>query len=655
LRSLIDAGAVLNGQHPQDVARDIMAFASDHVSAVEHVLYFNPDTQSYFVLTKGRDTPTEIRTMNRANLAAVVGNFDKLFVYYDEPRCTGTDFPLMINCNSLQTVDPSWLTRDRNAQANLRPRGFLSTQKIDYVALERSREHFLQLTGNGEPTVADFFATLERNQERNVAMQHIQSCYDKVRTLADDFIQRTRLKLSKSGDEAICYEFERAIADMTITVDDFSPEAMFLNLRRTCSLKVLVEEYYKNTLQMLESRLASPSLKMLISEEEKSIFEEGKERILASTGDICLTVGSNGRTDDSGATVQVETQTQQQTQQQCDITIEQQLEAFLSSIKTGERPDPIKEKPLTVCNPTNMHAFFSDKSRSVSEQILHHGGSIDPNYREMYAKFTTCFSDEFFLSFNFAQSCETEHTIFDRTQKHCSYLMFTWSGDGEERRMIAISKQEFDTLSKAKEHLQNCCIVHAGTGEELVGGMPRRLNGFYRKMLCEHYLFDGNVLKLLQEDSDLVAKTMAADGEGNHSLEVLALRQNYLYARSANWERDKNLISQSRTLGRGHGKTWPERELPPSADDIFEPPVTPVQESQLVSPRIVTHKNWAIALTVVAVALLIIAAALLIFSNVIVILAIGVLAYVLLFSPGLITAIIAAVLWWPIFASRTQK
>jgi hypothetical protein len=655
LRALIDAGALLNSQHPREVARDILTFAETHIPDVRHVLYYDPDAQTFFVLSRGQGAPIPIRPMNRASLAAVVNDFDALFAYFDEQRCTGTDLPLPIDCRALQTIDPSWLTTDRNAQANIRPRAFLSSQAIDYVALEKSRAHFLCAASGGDPTAANIYATLQWNQSQSVTQQYIRSAYDKVDTLIDDFIRQSAMTLAAKNPDQLP-NFSAAVAELLTKVDDFSPETMFFHLERMIPLNEAVEAYYDQKVRLLQEKLADVRLEDLFNESTAQRFKEVKARILRGTEGIRITVGADGRTGDVDASVQVEVQQQTTVEVNCNIFVNLQLEEFVTRLGAGDRLNPREEDRLAIDGPTDVHALFAGKSRSVRDQILHHGGPMSAEDREVYTQFADCFPGDLYLSHNFAQTCETEHTIFDRTQKHCSYLVVTWEGEGVNPRAVAITKQEYDTLrSQDPQNLQNCCIYLAGTGTCLLGTIPDELKEFRQRMLCELALFNGNMSYLLKENSDLVAQVMAADGEGNHDPKLLNLRQNYLLLRTYPKDREdvRTIISHSPPLGMGCGKTWPGGDgkipvkediavVPDRPDKILQPTT-----SQPVAIRKIPHPRWATTLTVISVLSLVSAGAALVFTNIIGILAIGVWGYALLFSPGAVSGIAAIALWIP--------
>jgi hypothetical protein len=340
----------------------------------------------------------------------------------------------------------------------------------------------------------------------------------------------------------------------------------------------------------------------------------------------------------------------------CNISVNLELEEFVTRVGAGDRLDPREEDRLAIDGPTDMHAFFADKIRSIPDQILNHGGPMSPEDRKVYTQFANCFPADLYLSHNFAQTCETERTVFDRIQKHCDYLVITWEGEGSSPRAIAVSKQEYDTLrSQDPQNLQNCCIYLAGTGTCLHGTIPDELKEFRQRKLCELALFNANMSYLLKENSDLVAQVMAANDEGQHSSKLLALRQNYLLLRIYPKDREdiRAIISRSRPLGMGCGKTWPGGDGKiPAKEDIAVAPDRPGEVSKPtilhpVVPWKISHPRWAIALTVISVLSLAAAGAALVFTNIIGILAIGIWGYAVLFSPGAISAIAAIALWIP--------
>jgi hypothetical protein len=652
LRALIDGGALLNGQHPRDVARDILAFTETNTSGVQHVLYYDPDTQSFFVLSRGQIEPVEIRPMDRATLAAAVGDLKALFVYYDEQRCTGTDLPLPSTCEAVQTIDPSWSTIDRNAQANIRLRAFRSSQIIKYVALEKSREHFLCLTGTKEPSIADIYVTLLLNQLRNVTQQQALASFDKVDTIIDDFIWRTTIKLASDRERLTA--FTNAIAELLTKVDDFSREAMFFELTRTVELREAVEFYWNQKVQLLRKKLDEVQMSQLLDAQTLK-FNEAQKRILSGTTGIHITTSAGGYTNNIDASVQVEVQQQTTVEVNCNISVNLQLENFVNRVTGGELRDPREEDLLVVDGPTDIHAFFTDRSRSIRDQIEKHGGPMSQADRDIYFQFAKCFPNDLFLSINFAQSCKTERTIFDSTQKHCTYLVITWDNEKSSPRAVAISKQEYNTLRKHESNLQNCCIYLAGTGTCLYGQLPEPLKEFRQRKLCETAVFNANISYLLRENSDLVAQVMAANGNGDHDQEILKLRQDFLLFRTCKQDREdvKITISHTLSLGMGHGKTWPKNQVKiPAVDDIPIPLDRPDEISKTeVLQSAKTEKTLcprlAIALTVIAALLLAAAAAALVFTNVIGVLALGIWGYAILFSPGAIFAVVAIALWTP--------
>jgi hypothetical protein len=163
---------------------------------------------------------------------------------------------------------------------------------------------------------------------------------------------------------------------------------------------------------------------------------------------------------------------------------------------------------------------------------------------------------------------------------------------------------------------------------------------------------NANVSYLLGENSDLVAQVMAADGDGKHSHKLLKLRQDYLLLRTYTQDREdvKTVISHSSPIGLGWGKAWPkDRAIIPTRDDVAVPADRPgaIKTLQAATTWKIPHPRWAIALTVIAALLLTAAVLTIVFTNIIGILAIGIWGYVLLFSPGAVSAIAAIALWIP--------
>jgi hypothetical protein len=640
MRALIDAGALLNGQHPREVAIDVLNFVEKHIPEVRYVLYYDPDTQTFFVRDRDRREPIEIRPMNRATLAAVVNDFNALFVYFDEQRCTGTDLPLAMDCQAIQTIDLSWLATDRNAQANLRLRAFLSSQAIDYVTLKKSQPHFLcEEATSLAPTAADLYATLGRNQARSVAQQKIHAAYDKLDAFFWNWILDKAIILRNESPEK-CQVFTQAISELLVKRDDFSPRAMFLQLERAIPLGNALEACCNSKIELLKSKLAEVGMSSLC----ENIAEEAKKHIIRDTDGIFVTVGENfARARAVDTAVQVEVSQQTTIEVNCNISINQQLEELFNKIGFDDRLDPKEEEPLVIEGPTDMHIFLAKKSRSIREQIKHHGGPMDARDLETYSKLAGCFSPKLFLSHNSAQSCKTERSVLDPSQKNLNYMVIIWNKDRSDVCAIAVTKAEYNALRANEDNLQNCCIYLAGNGSCLHGQLPESLEDFRRQRLCELALFNGNISYLLAEDSNLVARTMAANDQGVHDPEKLKLAQSYLLLRTDSQDRDevRAIINHSRPIGLGHGKSWPK-----DANDIPVGDEHPdAQRMKTVKTWEITHPRWAIALTIISALSLTAAALAITITNVIGILAIGIWGYLVVFSPGAVLSIVSIILW----------
>ena len=213
LRCLVDAGGFLKNSVNSEVAAKILAVFQTELgyqpdASIDAIIYLHrfPRDQhgrirESFVLlqrTSEGERLIELPDTSPATIAKYVPNLDKLFVFYDESRATGTDIAMAKKTIGLVTIDPRMPIRAL-LQGVLRLRGYLGQeQQCEFVLTQNSQTQMV----NQGATMSDVVTTLINNQAIAASDQVFSSYITQISNVVRNYVKQAMLEAKTPEDLA---------------------------------------------------------------------------------------------------------------------------------------------------------------------------------------------------------------------------------------------------------------------------------------------------------------------------------------------------------------------------------------------------------------------------------------------------------------------
>lgn len=452
LRGLIDASGMLKRYTNREVAEEILKFKplEDQIDAV--IFLDKIENDEFFSMLK-RNAKKSLRLMSTQRKEIVKHGvpIDRIFVYFDELRSTGSDIPLKADAIVVSTFHPFSTTIRTGTQAFLRARNFFREQVVDTVIQKEALEGFDCYDEQSPESclnAKNFFFTAIRNQSESKKIQLLRSALDQVTNSYCALIEKKLIQaFSKDNYENESASIEILHESEWLFFRSFSddPITMFLDLKLEIAAFKVVENY---------AMQVDKRFKLSCSQ----YFEEKNLQQLAKSIDEILLWSRKNLTwkmTYSDLTTHLENQVQleKQHENQLEINTETQTEIQKELQKYTLRIDAPIAKHL-VWEPLQLipQSFLDYKAPEIMtfRKLLKRLDYLAP-YHQIFPK-------NFYLTENLARSHEVDLPVFHKAQKNIYHILLVKDGNTYRPLCIDYKEAAFWRNEIAKHHLQDCWL-----------------------------------------------------------------------------------------------------------------------------------------------------------------------------------------------------
>jgi len=300
LHCLIDAGGFLKNADNEQVAIELLdAFKPDEIDAVIYFKRLPVDNEGnikeYFVLKRrianGLFEDKILDNTSKEEIAKYV-KLEKLFVFYDELRVTGTDIAMAPNTIGLETVDPHMPIRTL-LQATLRERGYFDqNQDCEFLLTEQGRKEM----PNQGATLKDITDALISNQARAASKQTFSSYMAQITNAVRNYAKK--ILLSEAKQEKFI-EFINKFNQLFVSSFDDNPYEQYGKIKGLQNTLAILKQHAIDTIaDFLKLVVADLVIldrdieKLLNSASEELLKNELWQQLIASDSGVAQVIAS---------------------------------------------------------------------------------------------------------------------------------------------------------------------------------------------------------------------------------------------------------------------------------------------------------------------------------------------------------------------------
>lgn len=374
--ALIDTGAVFNGHSNKEVAEKILEQLHKMGSPKKGVIYFRENLPVVLEIVKSTPKGIETQTVPLAESALKP---EERYVYYDQPKTTGTDIPLPITSHATLTVGKDDKTRDK-FQGAWRERSLDKQQGISLVMTPEADKKMRMMLGLKPTEQIRYHHVLQftnANQERQLLSHVAMAIQQKI-----DFVLRMNitdkilnLDFSNPKLDEENFAFLEDVQQFFIRQQSPNPYELYGKKQISATDISGLKNQIKKSLEALKP--SSP----LFGGNQKGFIDHLMKQMDEELGDIAkllpnVPIESLGLGRNEG---EVENQQQQEAQAQSDVNIDQ----MLSSMKYN--PTNLQHIKKSWNNTEQLFSrelYSADRQKSFDEKIpkVHAVGMAMPKF-----------------------------------------------------------------------------------------------------------------------------------------------------------------------------------------------------------------------------------------------------------------------------------
>ena len=531
LRALADVGGILRKFKNEEVARMILNHTSMQGEIEGVVFFLKQGHQESFVLLK-KDSKDYIYLSNptKEEIEKNGVSLDKVFVYFDDLRTTGSDIPLKHDAVIGLTFDPNNTTMRSLLQGALRARGFFHGQKVDMIVQKEALEGFMgydPLKPEKVLNAENIFNTSLRNQSRQLKHQLLRSGIEQIKeNYRSAILQKIIQGFSKQEDNIdTCMQLFQAGEWLFYNTFCDDPAALFLELESEIEAGKFIEKHF----QKIQKRFDETCGTYLDESERKTLRLQAAKIVDWAKEHLTWNVTSSQASLDTQITVEKEVQTE------VDINVEVQKETQKELQKYATRVDAPPAQHVAWQSakdkPRSFHDYKGPSTLSLPE-LLHR-----VNYEAPYEKI---FPKDLLLTENFARSHEVDLPVFHKAQKSAQHILLMKENNTYKTLFIDLQEAEFWRKQIHLYALEDCWLCdlegHSLNDQHPV---PVQANSIVERTLWWGNFFNGNI-SYIRAYPHLVHDELKDEN--------YALKYRYLRLKAANDPAQNQILSIDPTL-----------------------------------------------------------------------------------------------------------
>ena len=417
LRAIIDESGMLKRFSNRAVAEEILKFGP-LVNEIDAVVFLNKSggKEAFSLLKRGEKNPVPLLTTSRKEMEKQGVHPDRVFVYFDELRSTGSDIPFKANGIAARTYDPFATTMRTDLQAALRARNFFHAQTEDTIIQRETLEGFVNYDAaapEGCLNAKNFFLTSVRNQAKLKQTQLLRSVLEQVRESYCALIfQKLVHHFSQAGRDVDPEEIELFLAAEWLFYSQFKddPIALFLDLQKEVPAYEVVDGYLKE----MDRRFQDSCAYYFDAAELEPLVEAAKQISDWSHENLIWNVPSSALS----AHLEKEITVQKQHENQLEVNVEVQKQTQKELQKYAVRVDAPAAKFIPWERPVTDPQSFSDYKHPdlITFRKLLKRRPYDHPYHKIFPK-------DLYISENLTRSLEIDLHVFHKAQKNGYHIL----------------------------------------------------------------------------------------------------------------------------------------------------------------------------------------------------------------------------------------
>lgn len=485
LRAIIDVSGFLKRYSNLQVAKEILNFEplKDQIDAV--VFLHKVEKREFFAMLKrGAKEPSPLLSTQRKEIEKEGIPMERIFIYFDELRATGSDIYFKPDAIAAKTFDSYATTIRSDVQAALRARNFFREQVVDTIIQKEALEGFEGYDSQSPQSclnTKNFFFTAIRNQSQMKKTQLLRSCLEQIREAYCGLIVKKFIADFSQVDEAChleCLELSHASHWLFHAKFLDDPITLFLDLKKEVQAFEVVESYLAQT-QHRFMETCSHYFKMgdleLIDTTTKEIVAWSRQNLTWCVPNTHLNAHLEKQINvEKQNQLEVNTEIQSETQKELQkyaITIDAPIAKHIPWKK-------LKEQPLTFID------YQAPTILSLSKFLQR--VSYDVPYHKI-------FPEDLYLTDNLARSHEMDLPVFHKTQKKIYHILLVQKGALFSALFIDMKEAAFWRQEISAHRLQDCWLVDLD-GHSLNEGhrLPNEAGTHLLRMQWWGHFFNGN-------------------------------------------------------------------------------------------------------------------------------------------------------------------
>lgn len=466
LRILVDTGGLLKDQFVRETVNDIKNFIRDKRLDVTHIEYYDPKIDGMAIVAldaideKGNFEPKPL-----LNPSDRPKDIDKLFMFCDQPRSTGTDPKIKSDAVGIMTVNLFQTKKSEFLQGIMRERQFLGPQRMNLVfSSEAAREKGMAVEKTSAEKIQWLLNLIVKNESEDIAGQVLQATVLNFRELIKNYIleqlEPNRPKNIRVQIQEEFFENLRKIAkEFLEDCENFSVED-WKGVQKWNDAYELLQKSWHNQINKLATKLENTSENTLSS--SLSQLKDKGESLLNEIKNLELQLHTFGsQNDGNGPLVGFENQVEIQQQNEQENEFQQQIELTNVRELQKETYDDIEYEPcysdfLTCKGTLAWKQCIQWNFRTLQDQLVKTGGRLRSKdfYRASYALLGTEFAQHFYGSTNFFWTYTQETNLFNaRAQKEAKRMLLVRNPyNPQDWRCYFLSMNDMQFIQEAKEN-----------------------------------------------------------------------------------------------------------------------------------------------------------------------------------------------------------
>ncbi|NGX41969.1 MAG: hypothetical protein K940chlam7_00243 [Chlamydiae bacterium] len=526
IRAITDVGGLLKRYDTLTVAKEILTFF-DRSKEIEAVLflYRHPKThqEKFALLKKGTEKPLLLENSSLEEITKYGIPHEKIFIFHDELRTTGTDIPEIPEAINLITIDPQNILIRGLLQGMLRAREYFLGQNVDFVVLEKTA---LTLIDGGK-TVRGILKSSIKNQAIQKARQTFRAYKEEILEIMRSAVIDAALQ---SEDTTVAIDIFQDFEKFVFTTFEDNPYEQYSYIEGEIDPTKLLERIKGRQLTLFKELNTKNQVSIKKVEEKLGkLFEK-----IQGDKSLPSKVVFSSNVLPTETQVEINQEMEQPRQQEADFESELELQQELQSYCFKSNSSPRKEvewkKPkdkeeITV---SDLEGVGSGPLRKIIEKG--YGESGKKEFKKYEDKYELCFPEYIQASENFIFTANRPLPVFHPLQKPVEQIL-VYREKGILQFMF-LSKKEVNFFRQwiEEDKPQDVWLMNShghlieSRGQALPSEEDELFHERFQEGLWYANYFNGHVDYLLEHDQ--LTEAMLEEGDTKVSLRFLELRAN---------------------------------------------------------------------------------------------------------------------------------